>query len=149
MTVKLEDNTFTTHSYITWLCSYLVTIDNVLTSLFSFFSLLCILSHGSKLHREVQPCNWKYGNVQILLNRATWFMARLNLVIESMAWFKWFWTVPRGSWQWFNLVFENMARFKYVQDGLAHSKKSIVPQLNIFWFLRIARRSSKWRWRLV
>ena len=38
-----------------------------------------------KIARKVKPCNWKYGE--------------LNLAIENMARFKFFWTVPRGSWQ--------------------------------------------------
>ena len=33
----------------------------------------CILSYCSKLYREVQPLNWKYSTVQMLLNRPAQF----------------------------------------------------------------------------
>ena len=68
----------------------------------------------SKLYREVQPLNLKYGTVQMLLNRSARFMKLFNLVIENMALFKCSWPAPRGSWQRFNLAIENMERFKYV-----------------------------------
>ena len=34
--------------------------------------------HGSKLHREIQPCTWKYCKVQMLLNRAAQFMTKIE-----------------------------------------------------------------------
>jgi len=35
-------------------------------------------SCGSKLHREVPPCHWKYGEVPRLFNRAVWFIATVQ-----------------------------------------------------------------------
>ena len=77
----------------------------------------------SKLYREVQPLNWKYGEVQMLLNRSVRFMKLFNLLIENMAPFKCSWTASRGSWQRFNLAIENMERFKYVQDCSKYTTK--------------------------
>ena len=68
----------------------------IIVLLFIFF---CILSHCSKLYREVQPLNWKYGTVQMLLNRPARFMKLFNLAIE------------------------NMERFKYVQDCSKYTTK--------------------------
>ena len=113
-------NTCSTKNCPFWSSSYLAMFFLPLSI---FFSLLCILLHGSKLHREVQPCNCKYGKVQMLLNRAARFMTRLNLAIENIARFKCSLTVQRGSWQRFNLAIKNMARFKYVQDGLFKIQK--------------------------
>ena len=58
-----------------------------------------IFLHCSKLYRDVQPLNWKYGTIQMLLNLSARFMKLFNILIE------------------------NMALFKYVQDYLAARSK--------------------------
>ena len=57
-------------------------------------------SRVSKFYREVQPLYWKYGTVQMLLNRSAQFMEMFNLLIENMALFKCSWTTPCGSWNY-------------------------------------------------
>ena len=87
--LELNDNAYS-YSYSTknrpfcvfTYCEKGTTILVIVNFFFLFSLFMFLLLHGSKLHREVQPCNSKYGLVQIILNCATRFMA----TVQSCNW---------------------------------------------------------------